>query len=232
MAAIGEALGDFATRVRGYFRDAARWTGRKARGAGSDLATVIEERPPLELPEVEFPYRIPTREEPIALALFIVMCLGIALTVSVLPAAALLYGHAPRALLVAVGLAAVIVGAIANLDIVGRALEEESTQLLRPLVSTGVPVLHQLHYWLNPLLAVLVTAFAIFHRSNNLLMLAAAVVLVAWALMGLMIKLPRDSPWNGPMLHKWAGRLHRTPFVYIAVIAFVFISIATDIVYG
>ena len=225
------ALGDFATRVRGYFTDAARWTATSAKRAGSDLVAVVEERSPLELPEVEFPYRIPTREEPIALALFVILCLGIALTVTVVPAAMLLYGHAPTSMLVTIGLAAVALLVAGNLNFVASAIERDATQLLRPLVSKGVPVLLQMHYWLNPLAMVLVVAFAIAHSSNNYLMLACAVVMVAWTLTGFMVKLPRDSPWNGPMLQRWAGRLHRTPFVYLAVIAFAFISLSADWIY-
>jgi len=225
------ALGDFATRVRGYFADAARWTAASAKRAGSDLVTVVEERPPLELPEVGFPYRIPTRDEPIALALFVVLCLGTALTVTVVPAAMLLYGHAPTSMLVTIGLAAIAFLVAGNLNFIASAIEREATHLLRPLVSTGVPVLLQLHYWLNPLAMVLVVMFAIAHSSNNYLMLACAVVIVAWALTGLMVKLPRDSPWNGPMLQRWAGRLHRTPFVYVAIIAFAFISLSADWIY-
>ena len=225
------ALGDFATRVRGYFADAARWTAASAKRAGSDLVTVVEERPPLELPEVGFPYRIPTREEPLALGLFVMLCLGTALTVTVVPAAMLLYGHAPRSMLVTIGLAAVALLVAGNLNFIASAIERDATRLLRPLVSKGVPVLLQLHYWLNPLAMVLVVAFAIAHSSNNYLMLACAVVLVAWSLTGLMVKLPRDSPWNGPMLQRWAGRLHRTPFVYLAIIAFAFISLSADWIY-
>jgi len=225
------ALGDFVTRVRGYFTDAARWTAEKAKRAGLDLATVVDERPPLELPEVEFPYRVPTREEPLALGLFVMLCLGTALTVTVVPAAMLLYGHAPRSMLVTIGLAAVALLVAGNLNFIASAIERDATRLLRPLVSKGVPVLLQLHYWLNPLAMVLVVAFAIAHSSNNYLMLACAVVLVAWSLTGLMVKLPRDSPWNGPMLQRWAGRLHRTPFVYLAIIAFAFISLSADWIY-
>jgi hypothetical protein len=60
---------------------------------------------------------------------------------------------------------------------------------------------------------------------------AAAIVVVVWMVTGLLLKLPKDSPWNGPMLRRWAEILHRRPFVYVIVIAFVFVSAVADIVY-
>jgi len=225
------ALGDIGARVKGSFTDAGAAVADGARATAEGIAAVVEDRPALELPEVDFPYRFPTREDPLALALFWGVVLSLAVVLSIVPAAMLLYGGAPVPMLWGLGIAALAVGVLANLNLAGRALQEESTQQLRPLVRAGVPVLDALHFWLNPLAVVLVAMFAVAHRSNNYMMYAAAATLVAWALTGLMLKLPRDSAWNGPMLQRWAERMHRTPFVYVAVIAFAFVGLAADWIY-
>ncbi len=225
------ALGDLGARVKGSLTDAGTAMSDGARRAASGIAGVVEERPALELPEVEFPYTFPSREEPFALALFWAVVLSLAVVLSVVPAAMLLYDGAPVPLLWGLGIAALAVGVLANLNLLGRAIQEDSTQLLRRLVRAGVPVLDALHFWLNPLAVVLVSVFAVAHRSNNHMMLVAAATLVAWALTGLMVKLPRDSAWNGPMLQRWAGRIHRTPFVYVAIAAFAFVGLAADWIY-
>ena len=225
------ALGDLGARVKGSLTEAGTVVADGARATAEGIAAVVEDRPALELPEVEFPYRFPTRGEPLALVLFWALVLSLAVVLSVVPAAIVLYDGAPVPLLWGLGIAALAVGVLANMNLVGRAVQDEATQLLRPLAGAGIPVLDALHFWLNPLAVVLVVAFAVAHSSNNYMMLAAAATLVAWALTGLMLKLPRESPWNGPMLQRWAGRIHRTPFVYVAVIAFVFVGLAADWIY-
>lgn len=225
------ALSDLGTRLRGALRGAAGSVGRSTRRATQGVAVAIEGRPPLELPEVEFPYRFPTRGEPLALVLFWTVALSIAAVSTLVPLTVLLYGRAPPSLIYALGVSAMVVGAVANLNLFGRALRKEATQLLRPIVDAGVPVLDVLHFWLSPLLVVLVLAFALVRSSNNYLMVVVAAVLASWAVSGLLVKLPRDSPWNGPMLQRWAGRLHRTPFVYVALLAMAFTGIAADMMY-
>jgi len=225
------ALGDLGGRVKGSLAGAGTAVADGARATAEGIAAVVEDRPALELPEVDFPYRFPTREEPLALALFWALVLSLAVVLSVVPTAMLLYDGAPAALLWGLGIAALAVGVLANLNLVGRAVQEEASQMLRPLAGAGIPVLDALHFWLNPLAVVLVAAFTIAHSSNNYMMHAAAATLVAWALAGLMLKLPRESAWNGPMLQRWAGRMHRTPFVYVAIVAFVFVGLAADWIY-
>jgi len=56
-------------------------------------------------------------------------------------------------------------------------------------------------------------------------------VLVAWMVTGLLLKLPKDSPWNGPALKRWAGAIHKRPFVYVVVIAFVIVGLVADVIY-
>ncbi len=225
------ALSELGTRLRGALRGAADGVGRTTMRATRPVAEAIEQRPALELPEVEFPYRFPTREEPLALALFWTVALSIVAVAMVVPLTVLMYGHATTPLLYALGISAMVVGAVANLNLFGRALRREATQLLRPIVDAGVPLLDVLHFWLSPLLVVLVVAFALARSSNNHLMLVVGALLASWAVTGLLVKLPRDSPWNGPMLQRWAGRLHRTPFVYVALLAMAFTAIAADLIY-
>jgi hypothetical protein len=224
-------VADFAGRVRGYFVSAGQGIGGLFKKAGRDIAITVEERPEVPLPEVEFPYKFPTREEPVALALFVFVTVTAAATLAAVPVAILAYGYTPRPLVVTVGLLGLAVAIVANVNFIASAIERESTQLLRPMVGYGLPALNALHFWLNPLVAVLAVVFILIRSSNNVIMHAAALALVAWMLTGLMLKLPKDSTWNGPMLQEWAGRIHRQPFVYLVIIIFVFVSLMADLVY-
>jgi hypothetical protein len=222
---------ELALRVRGYFADAVRGIGRAFRRSFRDVAVAVEERPDLGPLELELPYPLPTREDPIALALFYFSAVTLVVTLTAVPATFVALGHVPLPMVAAVGGLALALGVAGNLSILGRHLEENSTQLLRPLVGAGVPLLNALHYWFGPAVAVLAVAYVLVHPSNNWLMHAAALVLVVWTVTGLLSKLPRDSPWNGPMLRRWAGILHKRPFVYVVVITLVFVSAVADIVH-
>ncbi len=222
---------DFATRVRGYFVDAARGIGRTFRRSARDVVVAVEERPEIRPAELELPYPLPSREEPLALALFYLSFTIVVVTLTAVPATLLALGHVPLPLVAAVGGLALILGVVANLNFLAIHLVDNSTQLLRPLVGAGVPLLKALHYWFGPVVAVLGVVYVIFHSSNNWLLHATALLVVVWAVTGLLLKLPKDSPWNGPMLRRWAGLLHKRPFVYIIIIAMVFVSAVADIVY-
>jgi hypothetical protein len=125
---------------------------------------------------------------------------------------------------------ALLLGVVGNMTVIAGYLEDHSTTLLRPLVGAGVPLLDALHYWFNPVVAILVLVFVLVHDSNNWLMPVVSLTLLVWTVTGLLLKLPRDSPWNGPMLRRTATLLHHRPFVYVAVIALAFVSVLADIV--
>jgi hypothetical protein len=122
-------------------------------------------------------------------------------------------------------------GVAGNLHIVGRYVLENSTQLLRPLAGAGMPLLNAVHYWFGPVVALLAVLFVLLHPSNNYLMHSAAMVLVTWSVTGLLLKLPKASPWNGPTLERWAGAIHKRPFIYVVIMAFVLVSAVADVVY-
>lgn len=223
------SMGEFAGRVRGYFTEASRNIGRVLRRTSRKVAITVEERPDLGALEVEVPYPLPTREDPLAFTLFYFSVLTVVVTLTAVPLTLLAYGYAPPAMVVAVGTMALILGFVANLHILGAHLRKNSTQLLEPLVEAGMPTLRSVHYWMNVPTVVLVVMFVLIHPSNNWLMHTAALVLCAWLLTGLLLKLPKDSPWNGPMLERWAGTVHRRPFVYIVVIVLVLVSLIADL---
>lgn len=224
------ALGDFAVRVRGYFSTAGRGMGRAVGRSGRDLVVTVEERPDLGPLDVSFPYPLPTREEPLAYVLFLSATLTLVVSVLLVAGYQLALGHVPPGIVMAVGAVALALGVLGNMTVIALFIEDNSTQLLRPLVGAGVPLLRALHYWFNPIVAGLVLVFVLVHSSNNLLMPAVAIVLLVWAVTGLLLKLPRDSPWNGPMLRQWCGLLHRRPFVYVVLVAMAFVSVLADVV--
>ena len=222
---------DFALRVRGYFADAGRGLGRALKRSYRDVAVSVEERPDIGPLELELPYPLPTRKDPLALGLFYFSAVTLVVTLTAVPATYKALGQVPLPMVATLGTLALILGVAGNLNVLGRLLEESSTPLLRPLVDAGVPLLNALHYWFGPAVAVLAVVYVVVHPSNNWLMHAAALALVAWMVTGLLLKLPRDSPWNGPALRRWAAILHRRPFVYVVVIALVFVSAVADLVY-
>ena len=225
------SAGEFAGRVRGYFIDAGRGLGRAFKRAARDVAITIEERPEVGPVDLDLPYPLPTREDPLAFALFYFSVLSLVVTLTLVASTLVAFGEVPLTLVSAIGTLAVLLGVTGNLHIVGSYIYDNSTQLLRPLAGAGMPLLNAIHYWFGPVVAVLAVLFVLFHASNNYLMHAAAVVLVVWTVTGLLLKLPKDSSWNGPMLKRWVSALHKRPFVYVAVIAFVIISAVADIVY-
>jgi hypothetical protein len=225
------AAGEFADRVKGYFGSAGRGIGRALRRTGRDVRITIEERPEIGPVELELPYPLPTREDPLALALFYFSAVTIVVMLFSVPAIYIATGQVPPVMAAAVGTMALLTGLVGNLHIVGRFLHEESTPLLRPLVGAGIPLLRAVHFWFGPLVAVLAVLYVAAHPSNNWLMHGAALVLCVWTVTGLLSKLPRDSPWNGRMLRRWTKVLHRRPFVYVVIVAFVAISAVTDFVY-
>jgi hypothetical protein len=224
------AVGDIASRVRDGFGTAGRELGRILRRRSHQVAVTIEERPDVGPVRVELPYPLPTREQPMALVLFYGAGLTLVVTLSLVATSYALTGSVPPPLVAAVGAITVVMGVMGNLTVIARPIEENATETLRPMVGAGIPMLNALHYWFNPIVAVLALVYVLVGGSNNWLLPTAALVLMAWAVTGMLLKLPRDSPWNGPMLVRWAGTLHRRPFVYIAVMALVLVGLLADLV--
>jgi hypothetical protein len=225
------AVGDIANRVRDGFGTAGRELGRLVRRRSQEVATTIEERPDVGPLELELPYPVPTREEPLALALFYGAGLTLVVTLALVASSLVLMGSVPAPLVTAVGAIAVVLGIVGNLTVIARPIEENATETVRPLVGAGIPILNALHYWFNPIVAILAAVYVMVQDTNNWLLPTAALVLLAWAVTGLLLKLPRDSPWNGPMLARWAGTLHRRPFIYIAILALVLVGVLADLVH-
>jgi hypothetical protein len=225
------AFGDFATRVRGYFGSAGRGLTRSTRRTARDVVVTVEERPDIGPIEVDLPYPLPTREDPLAYLLFNVAGLTLVISLALVISSVVLLGYVPPSLVTGVGATAIILAFVGNLTVIAGYLEKHATSMLRPLVGAGIPLLSALHYWFNPVVAVLAVVFVLTYESNNWLMPIASLVLLAWAVTGLLLKLPKDSPWNGHMLKTWAGTIHRRPFVYIALIALVSVGLLADLLY-
>ncbi|NOQ53042.1 MAG: hypothetical protein GQ558_00390 [Thermoplasmata archaeon] len=224
------AMGDFASRVRGYFSSAGRGLGRAVGRSTRDVVTTIEDRPDIGPIEVDLPYPLPTREDPLAYLLFFVAGITLVVTVIMVVGFYLALGEVPSEMALVVGVTALALGVVGNLRVIAGYLEDHGTQLLRPLVGAGIPLLSALHYWFNPVVAILALIYVLIHPSNNWLMHTMALILLAWMVTGLLLKLPRRSPWNGPMLKRTTGTIHKRPFVYIMVLAMVFVSVLADYV--
>ncbi len=191
----------------------------------------IEDRPDVGPIPVELPYPLPTRDEPLAMVLFYGAGLMLVVSITLVISSYVLMGYVPPTLVTAVGAMAVVLGVVGNLTVIARPIEDNATTTLRPMVGAGIPLLNAMHYWFNPVVAILALVYVATHPSNNWLLPVAAMTLLVWAVTGLLLKLPRESPWNGPMLKRWAGTLHKRPFVYIALIALVFIGFLSDLIY-
>jgi small-conductance mechanosensitive channel len=219
----------------GRFRDGVgtfgRELGRMLRRQGRQVVTTIEERPDVGPIDVELPYPLPTRDQPLALVLFFGAGLTLVISMTLVISSYVLMGHVPGSLITAVGAIAVVLGMAGNLTVIARPIEDNATTALRPMLGAGIPLLNALHYWFNPVVAVLAMMYVMVHASNNWLLPVAALTLLVWAVTGLLLKLPRDSPWNGPMLRRWAGRLHKQPTVYVLLIALVSIGFLADLIY-
>jgi hypothetical protein len=224
------AMGEFASRVRGYFSSAGRGLGRTVGRSTRDVVTTIEDRPDIGPIEVDLPYPLPTREDPLAYVLFFVAGITLVVTVIMVVGFYFAQGEVPSEMAVAVGATALVLGVVGNLRVIAGYLEKNSTRLLRPLVGLGIPLLSALHYWFNPVAAILALIYVLVHTSNNWLMHTTALILLAWMVTGLLMKLPRRSPWNGPMLKRTTSSIHKHPFVYIVILAMVFVSVLADYV--
>lgn len=225
------AVRDIPGRVREGFGTAGRELGRILRRRSHQVAVTIEERPDVGPVEVDLPYPLPTRSDPLALALFYGAGLTLVITLTLVLTSYLMMGQVPQGMVAAVGAIIVVLGIVGNLTVIARPIEENATQTVRPLVGAGIPILNALHYWFNPVVAVLAIVYVLVRPPNNWLLPVAAIVLLVWTVTGLLLKLPRDSPWNGPMLARWAGALHKRRFVYIAVLALVFVGALSEIIY-
>ena len=225
------AVGDLAGRMRDGFSTFGRELGRMLRRRSHDVAVTIEERPDVGPIEVDLPYPVPTWDDPLALVLFYATGLVLVVLVSLVVTSQVLMGYVPTGLVDTIGAIAVLMAIAGNLTVIARPLKGNATSVVRPLVGASIPLLNAVHYWFNPVVAVLAVVYVMVHPSNNWLMPVAALVLLAWAVTGLLLKLPRDSPWNGPMLKRYAGTLHRRPFVYIALIVLVSVSYLADLIY-
>ena len=224
------AMGEFAGRVRGYFTSAGRGLGRALGRSARDVVVTIEDRPDVGPIEVDLPYPLPTREDPLAYLLFMSAMVILVVTVILVLGLYIAEGEVPSDLSITIGAMALVLGVVGNLKVIAGYLKEHSTTLLRPLVGAGIPLLNALHYWFNPVVAVLAFIFVLVRESNNWLMQVAALALLVWMVTGLLLKLPRDSPWNGPMLKNRAGTLHRRPFIYVVLIVLAFVSVLADLV--
>jgi len=225
------AAGDFASRLRETLGSAGRGLGRAVRRTARDVAVTIEERPDVGPIEIELPYPLPTRDDGLAFVLFYVAGIAMVVSVTLVVTSYALMGEVPAAVVDAIGGAAVALAVVGNLTVVARHLQANASSLLRPLVGVGIPVLNALHYWFNPVVSGMGLIYVLLRPSNNWLMPVAVLTLLVWTVTGLLQKLPRDSPWNGPMLQRWARTLHRRPFVYLALIALVAVSYLADLLY-
>ena len=225
------AVGDFAGRVRNGFSTAGRELGRLVRRQTHDVAVRIEDRPDVGPIPLELPYPLPTRDEPLAMVLFYGAGLILVVSITLVISSYVLMGYVPPTLVTAVGAMAVVLGVVGNLTVIARPIEDNATTTLRPMVGAGIPLLNALHYWFNPVVAILALVYVATYHSNNWLLPVAALTLLVWAVTGLLLKLPHESPWNGPMLKRWAGTLHKRPFVYVALISLVFTGFLSDLIY-
>lgn len=201
------------------------------RRTARDVAVTIEERPDVGPIEIELPYPLPTRDDGLAFVLFYVAGIAMVVSVTLVVTSYALMGEVPAAVVDAIGGAAVALAVVGNLTVVARHLQANASSLLRPLVGVGIPVLNALHYWFNPVVSGMGLIYVLLRPSNNWLMPVAVLTLLVWTVTGLLQKLPRDSPWNSPMLQRWARTLHRRPFVYLALIALVAVSYLADLLY-
>lgn len=224
------SVADFSRRAREAVAGAGRAIGRALRRSGHRVVVALEERPRVGPVEVDLPYSLPTRDEPLALALFVFAAVTVVFSISLVLGSLALLGEVPWPLVLALGALALVLGVAGNLSPVATYTEERSTQLLRPLIGLGLPVMDRLHTWFNPVVTVLLVLLVLSYDSNNWLLLPAVALMLAWTVTGLLLKLPRDSPWNGPMLVKWAGYMHRRPFVYVIVVVLVAVSLIADYV--
>ncbi|UCC94066.1 MAG: hypothetical protein JSW25_05250 [Thermoplasmata archaeon] len=222
---------NLAGRVRDGFGSVGRELGRIFRRTGRDVVTTIEERPDVGPIEVELPYPLPTREQPLALALFFGAGVVLVASVTMVVTSYALLGRVSPSLVTAIGAMAVIMAIAGNLTLIARYVEDNATHTVRPMVGAGIPLLQALHYWFNPVVAVLAVTYVMVQASNNWLLPVAALTLLVWAVTGLLLKLPRDSPWNGPMLRRTAGALHKQPIIYLLLIALVSIGFLADLIY-
>lgn len=227
MVAVREIPG----RLRDGLGTLGREMGRMLRRRSHQVAVTVEERPDPGPVQVELPYPLPTRTEPLALFLLYGAGLTLVVSLTLVGTSLALTGQVPPSLVRALVGVAVILGIAGNLTVIARPVEENATETLRPMVGAGIPVLNALHYWFNPVVATLALVLALVRPPNNWLLPTAALVLLAWTVTGLLLKLPSDSPWSGPMLVKWAGRLHRRPFVYIALLALVLVGFLSEAIY-
>jgi hypothetical protein len=224
-------VGDLPGRLKEGLGDIGRELSRILRRQGRSMVITIEERPDIGPIDLELPYPLPTREEPLALVLFYGASLTLVVSLSLVISSVVLMGNVPTPLVTAIGAIAVVLGIVGNLPVIARPLEANATTVLRPMVGAGIPLLNALHYWFNPVVAVLAMVYVMVRLSNNWLLPVAALTLLVWAVTGLLQKLPRDSPWNGPMLQRWASGLHRQPAVYIAIITLVSVGFLADLIY-
>ncbi len=234
MSAMGDRLGRMREGISSFGRDLGEYgrdLGRRAHRQAKDVAVMVEERPDVGPIEVDLPYPLPTREQPLALVLFYGASLTLVVSLTLVASSYILLGQVPSGLVNAVGGIAVVLALVGNLTIIARPVHENASTTLRPVVGAGIPLLNALHYWFNPVVAVLGVVYVATLPSNNWLMPVAAMVLVAWAVTGLLLKLPRASPWNGPMLRRWAGTLHKRPFVYVALLVLVSIGFLSDLMF-
>ena len=227
MVAVREIPG----MVRDGFGTFGREMGRMLRRRSHQVAVTIEERPDVGPVQVDLPYPLPTRSEPLALILFYGAGLTLVITLTLVATSYLFMGRVPPELVTAVAAIAVLMGIAGNLAVIARPIEAGATDTVKPLVGAGIPILNALHYWFNPVVAVLAIVFVMARTPNNWLLPTAAMVLLVWTVTGLLLKLPKDSPWNGPMLARWAGTLHKRPFVYIAVLVLVLVGALSEIVH-
>jgi hypothetical protein len=225
------AVGDIPGRVRDVFTTAGREMGRFLRRSTERVAVTVEERPDVGPLQAELPYPLPTRGEPLALALFYGAGLTLVVSLTLVATSYILMGHVPPGLTTALAAIAVVLGVTGNLTVIARPVERNATQTVRPMVTAGIPVLNAMHYWFNPVVTVLAIVYVLVQPVNNWLIPAAAMVMLAWAVTGLLLKLPPDSPWNGPMLERWAGTLHKRPFIYIALLVLVLVGSLSELVH-
>ncbi len=223
--------GGFASRLRESLASVGRLVGRAFRRTVRDVTVTIEDRPDVGPFELELPYPLPTREDGLAFFLFYFAGLALVVSVTLVVSSYALTGEVPPGLVNAIGGTAVLLAVFGNMGLVARHLQGNATSLLKPLVGAGIPLLDALHFWFNPVVAGMGLIYVLLHPSNNWLMPVAALALLVWTVTGLLLKLPRGSPWNGPMLKRWAGTLHRRPFVYLALIAIVSVSYLADLLH-
>ena len=116
-----------------------REMGRVLRRRSRQVAVTVEERPDLGPAHVDLPSPLPTRSEPMALALLYGAGLTLVVSLTLVGTSLALTGQVPPTLVRALVGVAVILGIAGNLTVIARPIKENATETVRPMVGAGIP---------------------------------------------------------------------------------------------